>query len=66
MIVSLGILLIHKVGIVGTDKFYPVFPSQFDKYLVSLLLQGIGLSVGSLSRVCHLMALQFQIIVIAP
>ena len=66
MVVGLGILLIHKVGIVGTHQFDAVFLGQFDEHLVGLLLQGEGLTVGTDRGVCHLVALQLQIVVVAP
>ena len=39
--------------------------SQFDKHLVSFLLQGEGFAVGTLVGVFHLVALQLQIVVVA-
>ena len=66
MVVRLGILLIHKVGIVGTHQFDAIFLSQFDEHLVRLLLQGEGITVGTDRRILHLMALQLQVVVVAP
>ena len=66
MVVSLGIFLIHKVGIVGTDEFDTVLLRQFYQHLVGLLLHGECLTVGTDIRVCHLMTLQLQIVVVAP
>ena len=66
MVVGFSILLIHEMGIVGADQFDAIFLGQFDEHLVGLLLQGEGLTVGTDGRICHLMALEFQIIIIAP
>ena len=66
MVVGLGILLIHEVGIVGAHQLDAVLLSQFYQHPVSLLLQGESLTVGADHRVCHLMALQLQIVVVAP
>ena len=66
MVVRLGILLIHEVGIVGTHQFDAIFLSQFDEHLVRLLLQGEGITVGTDRRILHLMALQLQVVVVAP
>ena len=66
MVVCLGILLIHEVGIVRTDEFDAVLLSQLYQHLVSLLLQGEGLTVGTNRRIDHLVALQLQIVVVAP
>ena len=66
MVVGLGVLLIHEMGIVGADQFDVIFLGQFDDHLVGLLLQGEGLTVGTDGRICHLMALEFQIVIIAP
>ena len=66
MVVGLSIFLIHKVGIVRTDQFDTIFPSQFDQHLIGLLLKREGLAIGTLVRICHLMALKLQIIVVAP
>ena len=57
MVVGLSVLLIHKMGIVGTDEFDTIFLRQFYQYLIGLLLHRIGLTVGLDIRVCHLMAL---------
>ena len=62
---SLSVLLIHKVGIVRAYQLDAVFVSQFNEYLVSFLLQGERLTVGTDGRVFHLMALKFQIVVVA-
>ena len=66
MVVGLSIFLIHKVGIVRTDQFDTIFSSQFDQNLIGLLLKREGLAIGTLVRICHLMALKLQIIVVAP
>ena len=66
MVVSFSILLIHEMGIVGTDEFDTIFLSQFDEYLIRLLLQGESLAVCPLHGVGHLMPLQLQIVVVAP
>ena len=59
MVVGLGILLIHKMGIVGTDKFDAVLLSQFYQHLIGLLLHGERLTVGAIVRIRigHLMTL---------
>ena len=66
MVVCFSVLLIHEMGIIGTDEFYAVFLSQFDKHLIGLLLQREGLAISPLHRVGYLMTLQLQIVVIAP
>ena len=65
MVVSLSILLVHKVGIIGANEFNTILMGQLYEYLISLLLQGERLAIGTNGRVFHLMALQFQIIVVA-
>ena len=65
MVVGLGIVLIHEMGIVGAHQFDAILTGQFDDHLVGLLLQGEGLAVGPLVGILHLMALEFEIIVIA-
>ena len=62
---SLGILLVHEMGIVRTDELDAILTGQLNKYLVGLLLQGEGLTVGAYRGIFHLMALQFQIVVVA-
>ena len=66
MIVRLGILLIDKVGIVSTHQFHAILLRQFYQHLVRLLLQGEGLTIGADGGVFHFMALQLQIVVVAP
>ena len=66
MVVGLSILLVDKVGIIGTDEFDAILPGQFDEHLVGLLLQGEGLTVGTDSRISDLMTLQLEVVVIAP
>ena len=66
MVVGLGILLVHKMGIVGTHQFDAIFLGQFDKHLIGFLLQREGLAIGSYHGVGHLVTLQLQIVVIAP
>ena len=66
MVVGFGILLIHEVGIVGTHQFNAVFLGQFYQHLVGLLLHREGLTIGALQGILHLMALQLQIVVVAP
>ena len=63
-VVCLGILLIHKMHIVRAHQFHVVFGSKLNQHPVYLLLNWEGLAIGSLHRVFHLMALQFQIVVI--
>ena len=63
---SLGILLVHKVAIVGAHQFHAVFLGQLYQHLVGLLLQWKCLAVGAYRRVGHLVALQLQIVVVAP
>ncbi len=65
VIVGLGILFVYKVGIIRTYQFDTVFACQLDKHLVCLLLQGECLTVGTDIGVGDLMALQFQVVVIA-
>ena len=64
MVVSLRILLVHKVGIVGADQLDAILMSQFDEHLVRFLLLREGLTVSADSRVFDLVALQFQVVVV--
>ena len=57
MVVSLCILLVHKVGIVGADQLDAILMSQLDEHLVRLLLLREGLTVSTDSRVFDLVAL---------
>ena len=66
MIMGLGILLIHKVGIVRAHQFHTVFFRQLDEHLIRLLLQGECLTVRTDGGIGHLMTLQLQIVVVAP
>ena len=64
MVVSLGILLVHKVGIVGAYQLDTILMSQLDEHFVRLLLLREGLTVSTDSRVFDLVALQFQVVVV--
>ena len=64
-IVGFGIFLIGEVRIVGADVFYSAFFRQFEQDLVGLDLQRIGFSVGTLGGIFHLVALKFEVVVIA-
>ena len=66
MVVGLGILLVHKVRIVGTHQFDTIFLSQLYQHLVGLLLQGECLTIGPGVRIGHFVTLQLQIIVVTP
>ena len=66
MVMSLGILTIHKMSIVRTDKLHAILLSQFYKHLVSLLLQRERLTIGADIRISHFVALKLQIVVVAP
>ena len=65
MVVRLGILLVHKVGIVGTHQLDAILTSQFYQHAVGLLLHGERFAVGTNRGVFHLVALQLQIVVVA-
>ena len=62
---GLGVLLIHKMGIVGAYQLDAIFVSQLDQLLVDRLLLLEGLAVGTDGGVFHLMAHQLQIVVVA-
>ena len=66
MVVRFGILLVHKVAVVGAHQFHTVFAGQLYQHLVGLLLQWECLAIGTYRRVGHLVALQLQIVVVAP
>ena len=65
MVMSLRVFLVHEMGIIGTDQFNTVFPCQFYENLIGFLLQREGLPIGTDSRVGHLMALEFQVIILS-
>ena len=65
MVVSLGIFLIDEMGVIGADQLDAIFMGQLDEYLVSTLLQGERLAVGTLGRVLYFVTLQLQIVVVA-
>ena len=46
-VVSLGILLVHKVAVVAAYQFDVVFTGQFHEHGIGLLLQGEGFPVGT-------------------
>ena len=62
---SLSILLVHEMGIIGANQLDAILMSQFYHDLVGFLLQGESLTIGPDAGVFHLMALQFQVIVVA-
>ena len=61
---SLGVVLVYKVHIIGTDEFDIMLPCQFDEDFVHLLLDREGLAIGTLVGVLHFMALQFQVVIL--
>ena len=65
VVVGLGILLVHEMGVVGAHQLHAILPRQLYQHLVGLLLQGEGLAVGADVGVAHLMALQLQVVVVA-
>ena len=65
VVVGLGIVLVNEVRVVGAHQLDAVFLGQFHEHLVGFLLQGEGLAVGAYVGVGHLMALQFEIVVVA-
>ena len=62
---GLGVILVNKVGIVGTYQFYTIFVCQLNEHAVCLLLQRKGFAVSAHRGVGYLVALQLQIIVVA-
>ena len=62
---GLGILLVHKVRVIGANKFYTIFFSQFYNHLISLLLQWECITVGTYRGVFYLVPLKFQIIILS-
>ena len=66
MIVSFCCILVYEVAVVGADEFDAILLRELYKLSVHLLLHGERLAVCSLVGVCHLMALKFQIEVLAP
>ena len=62
-VVCLGILLLDKVNVVGTNQLNIVFVGQLDEPGIHLVLQHEGLVVGPGHR--RLVTLQFQIVVVA-
>ena len=66
MVVRFGILLVHKVAVVGANQLHAVLLCQLYQHLVGLLLQWECLAVGAYRWVGNLMALQLQIVVVAP
>ena len=65
MVVGFGILFVHEVGIIGAYELDAVFLGQFYQHAVGFLLKGEGFAIGTDGRILHLMALQFQVIVVA-
>ena len=61
-----GIVLVEEVRVVGADELHAVLACQFDEDRVHALLHFVGLTVGSLCGVLHLVALQLQVVVVAP
>ena len=59
----LGILLIHKMNIVGADQSHSKLIRQFQQLLIHHLLQLVSLVVGTLNG--SLMQLQLQIVILA-
>ena len=66
MVMRLSIVLVHKMHIVGGYHLYTMLLRQFQNHTVHLLLQFIHFTVCPLTRVSNLMALNLQIIVLAP
>ena len=66
MVVRLGVLLIDKVCIVRADEFHAVFLRQFNEHGVGFLLQWERLPVSPLCGVFHFVALQLEVVVVAP
>ena len=65
MVMGLGIFLVYKVAVVGTNQFDSIFFSQWYQLLIGSLLKRKSFSVGSYIGVCYLMTLEFKIIVIS-
>jgi hypothetical protein len=54
------------MGIVGAYQFDAILTCKFYQYLVGLLLQGEGLTVGTLAGIGDLVALKLEIVVVTP
>ena len=65
VVVGLGVVLVHEVAVVGADELHAVFLGEVHQHAVHLLLQGEGLAVGADVGVGHLVAHQFQVVVVA-
>ena len=62
----LGIVFVEEMRVVGADDFHAVFPCQLDEDGVDSLLHFVGLAVGFLRRILHFVALQLDVVVVAP
>ena len=62
---GLGILFVDKVAVVGTDVFHTALLGQFQQFGIHLDLFGVGFAVSPDVAVRNLMALEFQVIVLA-
>ena len=65
VIVSLGVLFVHKVNVIGAHHLNAVLLSQAENRLIGALLHGIGLTVGPNGGVFHLVALYLQVVIVA-
>ena len=65
-VVGFGVVLVEEVGVVGADELYAMLACQLDEDGVDPFLHFVGLAVGHLCGVCHLVALQLQVVVVAP
>ncbi len=64
-VVGFGVLFVNEVAVVGTDVLHAELFGNAQEFRVHLHLQGVGLAVGAHGRVFHLVALEFEVVVVA-
>ena len=64
-VVSFGIFLVHEVAVVRADILHVIFRRQFQDFRVHLHLFRIRVAVGPHVGVRHLVALQFQVVILS-
>ena len=65
-VVCFGIIFVEEVGVVCADELDAVLACQLDEHGVDLLLHFVCLAVGYLIGVGHFVALQLEVVVVAP
>ena len=65
-VVGFGVVLVEEVGVVCADNLYAVLSSQFYEDGVDALLHLEEFAIGFLVGVRHFMALQLDVVVVAP